>query len=279
MVSEEQLTLSQAVPAAPKAAPLPEWFHVENGKVRIDLPGGGAAASADEYTLLYRAATDNDTNPFFQNTMAPYAAQAERVVSTEPADGGFTVVTEVKNRKAKFTVTDTYRGVEGGVLVTSRLHCESGGGSVPRFGKCFRLDSRFDDVEYVGRTGESYCDMKEQFPIRKVRCAVADMTEPNIKPQESGNRCDCTMAAVGDGRAKVTFRAVGKPFELGIKPYTDRALCAMKHRKDEARTGTYVTVQAFQMGIGTGACGPATLSEYLYPAKQDYEFSFVISVE
>ena len=150
---------------------------------------------------------------------------------------------------------------------------------MPRFGKSFRLDEVFDRVHYVGRCGESYCDMKDQFPVKDVTCTVADMTEPNIRPQESGNRMDCTVASVSDGKVRVTFEAVDKPFELGIKPYTDKALRAMRHRKDEVRTGTYVTIQAFQQGIGTGACGPGIMPEFKYSAKQDYTLKFLIRVE
>ena len=120
--------------------------------------------------------------------------------------------------------------------------------------------------------------MKAQFPIREVRCTVADMTEPNIRPQESGNRCDCVTAAVSDGRVTVRFDAVDKPYELAVKPYTDKALEAMRHRQDEKRTGTYVTIQAFQQGIGTGACGPAIMPEFRFPSDRDYELRFLIRV-
>ncbi len=118
--------------------------------------------------------------------------------------------------------------------------------------------------------------MKEQFPVRTVSCKVADMTEPNIRPQESGNRCDCTCAAVSDGSTTVTFEAVEKPFELNIKPYTDEALKHMRHREDEVRTGTYVTINAFQMGIGTGACGPGIAPEFKYSSDKAYELKFLI---
>ena len=279
VVSEEQLVLAQKLPEVGGSRPLPKWFGVNNGKVRISLPDGGVMAPEGHYTLLYRAATDNDTNPLFQNTMKPYYAETEETVSTESLENGVRITTKVSNRKGRFTVVDTYQGTEDGVLVTSKLHCTSGGGIVPRFGKCFRLDETFDDVTYFGRTGESYCDMKEQFPIRMVSCAVEDMTEPNLRPQESGNRCDCTCAAVDDGQTRVVFRAVEKPFELAVKPYTDQALTAMKHREDEKRTGTYVTIQAFQQGIGTGACGPAIMPEFTYSARRDYELKFLISLE
>lgn len=51
----------------------------------------------------------------------------------------------------------------------------------------------------------------------------------------------------------------------------------MKHRSDEKRTGTYVTVSAFQMGIGTGSCGPKTLPEYCFDVRKEYVLRFVIS--
>jgi hypothetical protein len=105
------------------------------------------------------------------------------------------------------------------------------------------------------------------------------MTEPNVKPQESGNRCDCTEATLSDGQTAVRFVALEKPFELGVKPYTDKALFTMKHREDEKRTGTYVTIQAFQQGIGTGACGPAIMPEFTYPAGQDYEMKFLVEIK
>ncbi len=278
VVSEEQLILERRVADAPDVRALGDEFSVESGKL-VCQRGETILTGADEGTLLYRAGTDNDTDLLFRKVMAPYAAQTEEVVSTEKTDNGYKVVTNVCNKKNKFTVTDTYEGVDGGVLVTSVLHCTSGGGIVPRFGKSFRLDAAFDQVHYVGRCGESYCDMKEQFPIQDVRCAVADMTEPNIRPQESGNRCDCTYASVSDGKRTVSFEAVDAPFELGIKPYTDKALCAMRHRKDEVRTGTYVTIQAFQQGIGTGACGPNIMPEFRFSAAKDYTLRFLIRVK
>ena len=183
---------------------------------------------------------------------------------------------EILTAGKKFLCTDTYTECTNGILVSSKLHCVRGKGMVPRFGKTFCFQSSYEQVEYVGRIGESYCDMKEQWPIDAVSCKVADMTAPNIRPQESGNRCDCSEVTVSNGKTKVTFEAVDKKFELSVKPYTDRELISMKHREDEKVTGTYVTINAFQMGIGTGSCGPVTAKEYCYPVNQDYEIKFFI---
>ena len=149
---------------------------------------------------------------------------------------------------------------------------------LPRFGKAFRLPEDFDDVCYLGRTGESYADMKEQEQVAETICTVSQMTEPNLKPQESGNRADTRWAAVRNGNGAVYFETLAQPFELGVKPYTDTALAGMLHREDEKRTGTYVTVSAFQMGIGTASCGPATVKEYTYSAKEDHEMKILIRV-
>ena len=279
-VSEEGLILQMQMPAAPAVTAPAADVTAEKGHFSLPLSGGTALESAKESTLLYRAATDNDTDPMFANTMAPYLAQREEVLSSVQTGNGWKVVTRITNRKAMYQVTDTYEGTaDGSILVTSRIHCQLGGGILPRFGKCFQLPVAFDQVTYTGRTGESYCDMKDQFPVGTVSCRVKDMTEPNIRPQESGNRCDCTCASFSDGTSRVTFRAVEAPFELSVKPYTDRALAGMKHREDEVQTGVYVTIEAFQEGIGTGACGPAIMPEYTYSAKKDYTLKFLITRE
>ncbi len=279
MIAQEQLILSLQVPAAPVPQPLDTSCEVTDGKMTVKVVDTPVIATAEEGTILYRAGTDNDTNPFFAYTMKPYLAQKERLISCKKTVNGYQTVTRISNKKAVFEVTDTYEGCKDGILVTSRIHCLHGGGILPRFGKAFRLESTFDQVDYTGRTGESYIDMKEQFPIGAISCRVEDMVEPNIRPQESGNRCDCTEAALSDGKIKVRFLAVERPFELSVKPYTDRVLATMKHRKDEQRTGTYITIQAFQQGIGTGACGPAIAKEHQFNVKQDYELKFIICVE
>ena len=278
VVSEEQILLAQRLPKAPETEPITSQCILADGAFALNLPDGNVLTSAEEFTLLYRAATDNDTDGKFRNTMKPYYAQKERVVSCERNANGYKVVTKIQTGGKRFAVTDTFEGTEQGILVTSRIHCTFGFGTLPRFGKCFRLDEAFDLVDYIGRSGESYCDMKKQFPVREVSCHVADMTEPNIRPQESGNRCDCTEASVSNGKIRVTFKAIDKPFELGIKPYTDRELISMRHRSDEIRTGTYVTIQAFQEGIGTGACGPGVMPEFKYSARKNYELKFLIQV-
>ena len=275
-LSREQILFRQMVAAAPEIVRgLPPMLDVRDNKVTITKNGKILTVSYP-YTILFRAPTDNDRDFLMNTQMDDFLGQKEQVQNVRVEENRITLTSLIVCRKQQFSCVDTYEAVEDGILVTSRLQCVKGKGGLPRFGKAFRLDAAFDAVTYTGRNGESYCDMKEHTQIETVCCRVADMTEPNIKPQESGNRCDCTFAAVSDGETEFSFTAVDKPFELGIKPYTDKALVSMRHRSDETVTGTYVTLSAFQMGIGTGSCGPATARQYRYSGNDTYKLRFVI---
>ena len=279
-VSDETLVLEEAAYPLPPVRPLPDTVHFRQGRFCMDLPDGHKLIAETPSTTLWRAATDNDLDPTARDSMRRWYSTKETLISFRRTRRGCEIRTRLtRDPLTVFEVTDTYEGTDRGVLVTSRLHCVRGKGDLPRFGKVFRLRSAYDRVEYLGRIGESYRDMKEQFPVGRVRCRVNRMTEPNLRPQESGNRCDCAWASVSDGKTAVRFEAVDRPFELGIKPYSDLALTAMGHRAEETVTGTYVTVQAFQQGIGTGSCGPRTAPEYRFPMTEDYVLRFTISVQ
>lgn len=274
--AREQIVLSamERLPAETlQGSEFPAKFCVAEG----EISAGDCFASAVPYTLLTRVSTDNDISLMGKRPLEEFYDGLEEHLGTERQEGKVIILSRLTFKNAVFLCTDTYEAVTDGVLVTSQLHCERGKGDLPRFGKCYRLDSAFDRVTYLGREGESYCDMKDQYPIGVVSCRVRDMTEPNIRPQESGNRMDCQYVTLSDGVRTVTFTAVDQPFEVAVKPYSDRELAGMKHREDEVTTGTYVTIQAFQMGIGTGSCGPSTRKQYRFDRRKDYRFTYLIS--
>ena len=274
-LSREQIVFHLPIKEDVKTHGLPTGLDIRDGCVTIEKDGKKLTSSLP-HTILFRAPTDNDVNLAGISTMAGHIYQEERLVSSKVTPNSVVLTWAIRCKKQEFVCTDTYESCDGGILLTSRLHCTKGMGDLPRFGKAFRLEESFRDVEYFGRNGESYCDMAQHTQVEQVKCTVSDMTEPNIRPQESGNRMDCTWASVSDGETVFSFTAVDKPFELGIKPYSDRELLAMKHREDEICTGTYVTLSAFQMGIGTGSCGPVTRPEYRYDCREDHEIKFII---
>ncbi len=276
-VSREQIVFSIPVVTQPVVYKgLPMGLDIVNGKVSY-TKGDKHLLESDPYTILFRAPTDNDRDFFLNTAMDDYIPQKEEIIRTVVGNSSLLVESRITCRKQVFRCVDTYESCEDGILVTSKLKCIRGGGKLPRFGKAFRLPQSFDKVEYVGRNGESYRDMYAHTQIARVRCHVSDMVEPNIKPQESGNRCDCSYVSLTDGETQFAVTAVDAPFELGIKPYSDRELLTMRHREDARTTGTYLTISAFQMGIGTGSCGPATRKEYCFDAKNEYTLRFLLT--
>lgn len=276
-VSIEQLVFSVPVVTSVEVIPaIPAGVDVVDGKLIIRK--NGVTMTTDRcHTLLFRAPTDNDIDFTLRTAMDDFVIQKETLLSVRVQQEKLVVTSKLVTKGQQFICTDTYESCTEGILVTSVLRRVSGRGELPRFAKVFRLEKDFDDVTYLGRNGESYCDMKGHTQIALVTSKVADMTEPNIRPQESGNRCDCAFARLSNGDSEFCFKAVEKAFELGIKPYSDWELLSMKHRCDEKRTGTYVAISAFQMGIGTGSCGPATLPQYRYKADQDIVLKFIIA--
>lgn len=287
-VSTEQIEISACIPSEENegvavTGALPSWFAIKEGIPAISC-GDKTLTAADPYTLLYRAETDNDSINFVRKPMRRWYREKNVLLGCRMEEKQAVTEWAVKAAGKTFLCTDKYEGCRlsdgtEGVLVTSLIIPLKAKGRLPRFAKAFRTDESFDSVSYFGRSGESYIDMKEQFPVTECTCKVADMVEPSVKPQESGNRCDVRHAEISDGKTAFRFTAVDKAFELSVKPYSDSELIAMKHRCDEKRTGTYVAINAFQQGIGTGSCGPYALDEHCYDAAKDHVLRFVISLE
>ena len=258
-VSAEQIILSEmrdiALPEKGEISPLPDYL-----------------SKAAEHSSIWRAPTDNDTELSGKKIMAPFIECKEEIIESA-ADK---VVSRISYKKGSFICENEYSHFEGGMVVHSRIRRERGRGELPRFGKCWRLPPDYERISYLGRNGESYMDMADHAIIEKVECSLEDMTEPNIRPQESGNRMECQYARFSNGENYVLFTALDAPFQLAVKPYSDRALLSMRHREDEKKEGCYVTVQAFQMGIGTGSCGPATREKYRFAGDKEYSFRYLI---
>lgn len=229
---------------------------------------------SDFGTLLFRAPTDNDYNTLGFELFHGNLNQVNTIKNITYKDGEIVIESLIKSGKSLFKNIELIEVSEKGeIIFTSDLIPLKGKNDIFRFAKSFKLDSSFDSVSYFGRTLESYVDMKDYSLVKENQYKVLEMTEPNIRPQESGNRCDCKYSSFKNGKVEVKFVALEEPFELGVKPYSDLELIKMKHRDDEKITGTYVNICKFNRGIGTGACGPVTLEKYRYYPK-DYRLKF-----
>ena len=121
--------------------------------------------------------------------------------------------------------------------------------------------------------------MKDQFPIRTVECRVTDMTEPNIRPQESGNRWGCDWAELSCACGMTLTVKSDKPFSFSASEYTQEELETKMHWDELEKCGSSVLcVDYRQNGIGSNACGPKPFDGFVFDEK-NFTFSFTIAPE
>jgi hypothetical protein len=68
-----------------------------------------------------------------------------------------------------------------------------------------------------------------------------------------------------------------KRFNFNVHNYTQETLRKANHWEDLAdEKTTFVTLDGYTRGTGTGSCGPKTLPEYCIDESKELTFNFVI---
>jgi beta-galactosidase len=138
---------------------------------------------------------------------------------------------------------------------------------LPRVGWTFAVPGGLDDVQYTGfGPHESYPDTGGGTTFATYRSSVADLQTRYVMPQENGNRAGVVRAAVrGDGHEVDVFAPEG--LGLAVRPWPTAELDAKAHDGAlEADGLTWVTLSAALHGVGSAACGPVPLPQYVLGA-------------
>ncbi len=144
-------------------------------------------------------------------------------------------------------------------------------------GLTFEADKNFAEIEYFGRgEKENYNDFNAHAPIGLYKSAVEDEHEPYVFPQDNMNHSDVSYLKLKNGEEQILIYSDNK-FNFSTHNYTKQLLQDAKHQEDlyDQKT-TFVTLNAFGRGTGTGSCGPQTLPEYSIDLSKEMTFNFVI---
>ena len=148
---------------------------------------------------------------------------------------------------------------------------------VPCVGLTFEADKKFSVVEYFGR-GEREClsDFKAQSPIGLYEAEVKAENEPYVRPQDNSNHCDVSYIKLKSDDSEILIYSDNR-FDFSVHNYTKELLDKAGHQEDiyDQKT-TFVTLNGFTRGIGTGSCGPTTLDKYCINTEKELNFNFVI---
>lgn len=153
---------------------------------------------------------------------------------------------------------------------------------LPRFGVHAELKSELEKVKYYGRGPiENYSDFKEHAPIGIYETTVTDMAHKYIKPQDSGNRGDVRYSVLTNEDGKgLKFTALYKYINFNANHFTLGQLKNAKHIEDLPDTDTtFVTVDGFVRGTGSGSCGPIPSKEHMISFGYFKPLNFSFEVE
>ncbi len=150
---------------------------------------------------------------------------------------------------------------------------------IPRLGLTFEADKKFSEIEYFGRgEKENYNDFNMHAPVGLYYAKVKDEHEPYIRPQDNSNHSDVSYLKLKSDKGEEILIYSDRKFNFNVHNYTQETLDKANHREDivDEKT-TFVTIDGYTKGTGTGSCGPATLPQYSIDASKELTFNFVIA--
>lgn len=153
---------------------------------------------------------------------------------------------------------------------------------LPRFGVHTELTNDFENVKYYGRGPvENYSDFKEHAPIGIYETTVSKMAHKYIKPQDSGNRGDVRYGMLTDDNGTgLKFTALERYMNFNANHFTLKQLARAKHIEDLPDVDTtFVAIDGFVRGTGSGSCGPIPSKEHMIAFGYFKPLNFSFEVE
>ena len=230
-----------------------------NGYITSAVAGGKELLSAPIRPNFARATIDNDALPqvpsiistlFMGKDKGIRAQKRLRAKSVNVFENDGVVTAEIcwsMPHTKHLKTTYTFSG-DGSVRLAMSLNVKC---SMERYGFTFRLAEGIDGVLLYGKgPHENYCDRATGAELGVWSGKAEEMIHDYLYPQENGNHTGVRYATIGD-KEGVTLRAVGKPFEMTVHPYTYEMLQNAQHLHELGRENALtVCVDGKQRGVG-----------------------------
>lgn len=135
---------------------------------------------------------------------------------------------------------------------------------LPRIGLQMKLNKDLENVKYKGRgPGESYSDTKEANLFGIYENTVEGLFTNYVKPQENGNRSDCSWVSLKNDRGMSLMAIAKDKFDFSASYYEDTDLEYAKHTVDlQKRDYIVFNIDYKQNAVGTNSCGQWQLDKY-----------------
>ncbi len=147
---------------------------------------------------------------------------------------------------------------------------------LPRYGFCWKLDSRLTDVKYFGfGPYETYVDKHTGALMGVYEKTVREMHNDYMKPQENGSVYNTKWATVCEDGRGLMF--VSNSFSFNSSVYTAEMLSEAAHPFELKESGsTVVHTDYYMSGIGSASCGAQELQAKYRLEPRDVYFEMGI---
>jgi beta-galactosidase len=167
---------------------------------------------------------------------------------------------------------------DGAIAVDQAVDARGNRFIVARLGVRMFPHANLDRFTWLGRGPmENYSDRKRGSDIGLYSSTVKEQLTPYVRPMECGNHEDVRWAALtgADGAGLMAVAASG-PFQASALPFRDEDLDKADYAYQlPASAGPVFCFSARTLGVGSAACGPKPLNQYLtYSAP--IVFSYVL---
>ncbi|WP_303972003.1 glycoside hydrolase family 2 TIM barrel-domain containing protein [Streptococcus merionis] len=258
-------------------------FDKQTGLLSQVLRAGKEQLLAPMTWQVWRAPTDNDRflAPIWKE--AGYDRLQVRVYSTCVKQDEDSICLQVRSSLASSGIQPVLRiettwviHKNGKVQVIADFEKAPEFPSLPRLGAQLVLPRGQDTVRYLGQgPKENYSDKSQASYFGLFETRAADMGEPYIYPQETGNRESVYWAEV-TGAGRLLQVEAQRPIAFKASLYSPEQLTAATHQdllpQSEA---VFLHLDVAQAGIGSNSCGPSLAEAYqLKDPNYHLELSF-----
>jgi beta-galactosidase len=269
-----------------------QWkFNIVHGTLDSWNQSGQELIRTPAFLDFYRAQTDNDYPVHFGQTWTGYRLHQTkchvRSVSWTQNPDSLTIVvnTRVAPPVLEWSVDATFTYTFTDEFVSIKVKGVLCGDSVPdtfaRIGLTLGLNG-VESVTWFGRgPGESYRDKKLSQKIGNYSLPIDELFTDYEFPQETANRTDTRWVAFNGKDGKQVLKAYFADQEeasFTALHYTTMDLDESQHPYElykKKKEETIVRLDWAHHGLGTGACGPATLPEYQLKSG-DFEYEVLL---
>ncbi len=233
---------------------------------------------------VFRAPIDNDRK--LQMIWNKFALDSEKLclcekikTSTESdafvIEGIYKLVTLKSKQLLKLRIRYSIR-IDGSLRIDVECLKSKKIPFVPRFGLTLEMPSEYENVKYFG-LGDmpNLPDYKEHAMLGVYECKVDEMREKYIKPQESGMRSDVRYAELtNENGAGLRFTFCEGQRIFSADRFTSQQCAKAGHQEDlKLCDTTCIHLDYYQLGAGSGACGPFPTKEYRLNSLKGIKFS------